>query len=140
MNAERDAQNDTAPVYIEELRGETIDIDTTDLELYELPEILTEVQATIATMLGDETGAMVYHISGDVSATKSKALVDQAGTYSLVFFAEAPTASGTADYEIRLRGDWNVAEHEMVNIDDRGDIPVITRMTIVCEIDNVMPK
>jgi hypothetical protein len=138
MSAEFDEFDEESSASLGELQGEIIDIDATNLEVYQTPELMTEVLATLASMIGEETGATIYHISGDVSCTKDQPIQEQSGTFSNVLDAQVLEPDGAKDYTVRMHGDWNVAEFETSD-EDGEEVPVITRMTIEVTIDSVVP-
>lgn len=127
-----DVVDDESPVGMDELQGQEIEIDATNLEVFQLPELMTEVLVTMASMISEETGAEINRMSGDISTTKGKALTDQSGDFSQVYGASL----GDTGYELRLHGTWSVAEHETIDEDDES-AQMVTRMTINVTIDTV---
>ncbi|MHB1459352.1 MAG: hypothetical protein ACYC0V_20775 [Armatimonadota bacterium] len=114
--------------------GDTIDIDSDDLTLYATPDILAEVQATIASLIRDETSFSAYSFAGEVTATKGVVFTEQLGVFNLKLTG---TVENADDYEITTHGEWNASNYETIEVDEIGEIPVVIRLTIVCHIDNI---
>lgn len=114
--------------------GDIIDIDSDDLALYDTPDILAEVQATIASLIRDETGFAVYSFAGEVNATKGVVFTEQLGVFNLTMVGSVENAG---DYEIKMHGEWNASDYETIEVEDHGEMQVVIRLTIVCHIDNI---
>lgn len=126
--------DETQRSILEEMVGDVIDIDSTDLDLYSTSDILAEVQATISSLLAEETGFATYGFAGEVTAVKGKPFTEQEGTFALTLTGASP--DGT-DYLVKLHGDWNAADFETVEVEEKGEVPVVIRLTIVCSMESV---
>lgn len=114
--------------------GDTIDIDSDELTLYGTPDILAEVQATIASLIRDETGFSAYAFAGEVTATKGVPFTEQLGVFALKMTG---TVGNSDDYEISTHGEWNASNFETIEVEEMGEMEVVIRLTIVCHVDNI---
>jgi hypothetical protein len=114
--------------------GDIIDIDSDELALYSTTDILAEVQATIASLIKDETGFSAYSFAGEVTGTKGIVFTEQLGVFTLKMTG---TVGNTGDYEITMHGEWNASDFETIEVEEMGEMPVVIRLTIVCHIDNI---
>jgi len=133
MNAEAE---ETKFVSVQELQGQTLDIDLTDVEIYSTPEFLAEVTVTIASMIAEETGAEVFAVSGTIAANPEAEFTEQSGTFAQDFKAHAPDWTDGKDYIISTHGEWNVVEHETYEEEGEQE-DVVTRVTIVVNVETV---
>lgn len=129
------AKQDKKP-NLHEIIGDIIDIDSDNLALYNIADVIADIPAAVIYMISDETGLKPFGYNGEVKASKDKDFVDLEGDYSLKIYGT--TADGK-ECEIQTVGEWAVVDY-ISTIENNKDIQIATRLHIVCKIEDVISK